>query len=580
MVRDFTDATLEDIINCCKIADGEMEDIEADFNDPNGLFNAMNEYMGGEDILGTERENLLNHYYDLITECSYTEASVRERFEEVRELDETYGNTLANHKSEALDNYITSMRELVDVISVGAPGTPAMTAEELRKARENYSKYGSVDMSYGSIFASYFQTKLDQVGDGVITPTFNNIYNDGVVDWEKVDKMMLEGATYWEIAALSKLLDTYMNDSGELGIDTNGYAEFLDHCYIPKSIITPEYALSDTVTELMLYRQNVTEKTLLMHGAGYGNSEINSEEDDKKVRYNCFISDSLMMICTYYDCIEVERERYGHMLSMNVNTGENEVDSITIDVPYAKESISEDHVEIKPITICLFNASIDSSFDKALKGVFSSAQKDEDKKVVNAGIKIMKDLLFGIVGDMAKDFAVGVGANESLYGGGEITVKFGIDLFGLSQVREETIEYNQQLDGLINAVDYQGILKALSTGGTVCQCGNDILINNRVVDESDLLMSICYYNAETGSDLKLEELEQQLRNYELSSGNTADLEAFCAYVKKEGAYMAEATDDYLNYCKKVSDVLNEQGLNSFTATRDQLEAACKEVLEK
>ena len=133
--------------------------------------------------------------------------------------------------------------------------------------------------------------------------------------------MMLEGATYWEIAALSKLLDTYMTDSEELGIDTNGYAEFLDHCYIPKSIITPEYALSDTVTELMLYRQNVTEKTLLMHGAGYGNSEINSEEDDKKVRYNCFISDSLMMICTYYDCIEVERERYGHLLMQCASMG-------------------------------------------------------------------------------------------------------------------------------------------------------------------------------------------------------------------------------------------------------------------
>ncbi len=133
--------------------------------------------------------------------------------------------------------------------------------------------------------------------------------------------MMLEGATYWEIAALSKLLDTYMNDSEELGIDMNGYAEFLDHCYIPKSIITPEYALSDTVTELMLYRQDVTEKTLLMHGAGYGNSEINSEEDDKKVRYNCFISDSLMMICTYYDCIEVERERYGHLLMQCASMG-------------------------------------------------------------------------------------------------------------------------------------------------------------------------------------------------------------------------------------------------------------------
>ena len=435
-------------------------------------------------------------------------------------------------------------------------------------------------MSYGSIFASYFQSKLDQVGDGVITPTFNSIYNDGVVDWERIDKMMLAGATYWEIAALSKLLDTYMNDSGELGIDMNGYAEFLDHCYIPKSIITPEYALSDTVTELMLYRQNVTEKTLLMHGAGYGNSEINSEEDDKKVRYNCFISDSLMMICTYYDCIEVERERSGHLLMITGEVGYDKLDSITIDVPYAKESILENLFEIKPITIYLFNDALITNFDGALNNTFESGKKDEDKEVVLAGVKIMKDLAIDTAGDIAENLAVSAGANESLYGGGENTVKFGIDLFGLSQVREETIEYNQQLDELINAVNYKRTLTDLAAGGTVCQYGDDILINNRMIDERKLLMSICYYNAETGSDLKLEELEQQLRNYELSSGNTADLENFCAYVEEEGAYASGASGDYNNYCDKVDRILNEQGVNKLTVTHEQLEAACKEAMGK
>ena len=576
MVRDFTDATLEDIINCCKIADGEMEDIEADFNDPNGPLTAMYEYMGGDDILGTERENLVYHYHDLIYECYYSETSVREQFEEVRELDETYGNTLANHKSEALDNYITSMRALVDVISVGAPGTHAWTPEELGKARETYARYGSVDIAYGSIFTSSIQTKLDQVGDGVITPTFNSIYNDGVVDWERIDKMMLEGATYWEIAALSKLLDTYMTDSEELGIDTNGYAEFLDHFYIPKSIITPEYALSDTVTELMLYRQNVTEKTLLMHGAGYGDREINSEEDDKKVRYNCFISDSLMMICTYYDCIEVERERSGHLLMITGEVGYDKLDSITIDVPYAKESILENMLEIKPITIYLFDPSVGGNFDKALNRTFENDKKDEDKEVVLAGVKIMKDLAIDTVGDIAKDFAVGAGANESLYGGGENAVKFGIDLFGLSQVRKETVEYNQQLDERINAVDYQRILDALSAGGTVCQCGDDILISDRMLDERELLIKVNYYNAETGSDLTLEELEQQLRNFELSSGNTADLMDFCAFVEEDGMQSGKTTSNYVNY---QADVINELP-NINVATREQLEEACKKALGK
>ncbi len=74
---------------------------------------------------------------------------------------------MANHKSEALDNYITSMRALVDVISVGALETHACT-----KVGETYTEDDSAGMSYGSIFDDCFQTKLDQVGDGAITPTF------------------------------------------------------------------------------------------------------------------------------------------------------------------------------------------------------------------------------------------------------------------------------------------------------------------------------------------------------------------------------------------------------------------------
>ena len=392
--------------------------------------------------------------------------------------------------------------------------------------------------------------------------------------------MMKEGATYWEIAALSKLLDTYMTDSEELGIDMNGYAEFLDHCYIPKSIITPEYALSDTVTELMLYRQNVTEKTLLMHGAGYGNSEINSEEDDKKVRHNCFISDSLMMICTYYDCIEVERERSGHLLMITGEVGYDKLDSITIDVPYAKESILENMFEIKPITIYLFDPSLSANFDKALNNTFESGKKDEDKEVIIAGVKIMKDLAIDTAGDMAKDFAVGAGANESLYGGGENTVKFGIDLFGLSQVREETIEYNQQLDGLINAVNYKRTLTDLAAGGTVCQYGDDILINNRMIDERELLLRVNYYNAETGSNLSLEELEQQLRNYELSSGNTEDLKDFCKFVEEDGMLSGKITSNYNKYGGVVLDELTNMQTDIDTATREQLEMACQKALGK
>ena len=287
-----------------------------------------------------------------------------------------------------------------------------------------------------------------------------------------------------------------------------------------------------------------------------------------------------MMICTYYDCIEVERERSGHLLSMSGKKGYAELDNVKIEVRNMKDHIGENEYEVQPITIYMLSNSVFTDFSDSLKQVFKASQKDEDEEMIIAGLKIMKDLAIDTAGDMVKDFAVGVGANESLYGGGENAVKFGIDLFGLSQVREETIEYNQQIDELINAVDYQRFLNALSAGGTICQYGDDVLINNRMINERELLMRVNYYNAETGSDLTLEELEQQLRNYELSSGNTEDLEDFCAYVEEEGAYMAEASGDYLNYYDEVAIALNEQGLNKLTATQEQLEEACKKVLEE
>ncbi len=101
-----------------------------------------------------------------------------------------------------------------------------------------------------------------------------------------------------------------------------------------------------------------------------------------------------------------------------------------------------------------------------------------------------------------------------------------------------------------------------------------------MIDERELLLRVNYYNAETGSDLTLEELEQQLRNYELSFGNTEDLEDFCAYVEEEGAYAAGASGNYNNYYNKVVILLKDQDLDLLTATREQLEEACKKALEE
>ena len=153
----------------------------------------------------------------------------------------------------------------------------------------------------------------------------------------------------------------------------------------------------------------------------------------------------------------------------------------------------------------------------------------------------------------------------------------------LIQVRKNEQKENERIELEIKSRDAEALLRYMSADGEVIIQDGKVVITDLEFKECMLIMSICYYNEKTGSAITMEQLIEQfyvyIINYEFDE-STEELEDFCSYVKQEGAYMAGASRDYLNYYEKVSDVLYEQDLDWVTVTLDQLEAVCKKALEE
>ena len=124
------------------------------------------------------------------------------------------------------------------------------------------------------------------------------------------------------------------------------------------------------------------------------------------------------------------------------------------------------------------------------------------------------------------------------------------------------------------------MMKDIGAEGNVVIQDDRLLIEDLELVEINMIFRITYYNAKTESELTLEQVKEQFDvytiNYEFSDGDTDELEDFCAFVEEEGGILVvKETGEYNTYVREVSKVLNIH-----TATREELEAACKEVLEK
>ena len=150
------------------------------------------------------------------------------------------------------------------------------------------------------------------------------------------------------------------------------------------------------------------------------------------------------------------------------------------------------------------------------------------------------------------------------------------------QVREER-EREKEILLKRQALRAEGVLRDIYADGEVVIQDDKVVINDLEFNVMLLVTCTFYYNKNTGSEITPEQLIEQfyvyIINYEFDE-STKELEDYCAFVEEEGAYRGGGSGNYDNYFTKIAIILNEQNLTRTTATREQLEEACKEALEE
>ena len=143
------------------------------------------------------------------------------------------------------------------------------------------------------------------------------------------------------------------------------------------------------------------------------------------------------------------------------------------------------------------------------------------------------------------------------------------------QEREKEILLKRQ------SIQAERLLRDIPADGEVIIQDGKVVISNLKIDETEMVMMICYYNWKTEQTITFEQIKEQIyiyaESYEFDE-STGELEDFCAFVEEEEIYARGASADYERYNYKVSSSLEKSGLDKWTATREELEAACKEVL--
>ena len=127
-------------------------------------------------------------------------------------------------------------------------------------------------------------------------------------------------------------------------------------------------------------------------------------------------------------------------------------------------------------------------------------------------------------------------------------------------------------------------------GEVVIQEDRVVITVLRRINEKELFLRISYYNAETESELTLEQAKEQFEIYtencEFLDGYTEELEDFCAFANEEGLPFTDACPSYDKYRFKVCRILEEMGVEVYSPTLElesleleQYEEACQKALE-
>ena len=167
-----------------------------------------------------------------------------------------------------------------------------------------------------------------------------------------------------------------------------------------------------------------------------------------------------------------------------------------------------------------------------------------------------------------------------------LAIIIGILLFLLIAViciKQRARKENRENALKIQSINAEGVLRDVAARGEVIIQEDRVVITDLELNERELLLRISYYNAETESELTLEQAKQQFEIYtencEFLDGYTEELEDFCAFAEEEGLYSKDIGSPYGEYDRKVATILEEMGVDISSPTLEQLEEACQKALE-
>ena len=579
--RDFTEETEYEILEYCSMHEEDEDWSPADVF---GTVEVERYFMNSEDI-SYHMKNVELHHAMYIDSQSYSEQWVHNVFNDVRTCDNNYAQKAHEYKVNAMDYYMESIQVLYESIQV----------------TETESSTNTVGQLTGRIFGECeaFSNMVQKAGDGAITPTFQRLYENGTVNWELFDSWMQNGANGWEIVAMSKLIDTYLLDTEASYINTEEYSQFLNHCYIreyqefsydsmnftwnSQKEISEDmnnldtYTISPMVSYLMLYRQQQAGVTLINFSDGF--DKANTPQQNHKIIFDCFISDSLSAINENYQTIEkYEGDRNEKLLSIAVDYGEG-----TATISKFSEYIDLRKIESSPeINMTLFNKTMSSGWNYIEKKIEEAGKEDPDAAVYNRGIEIMNNLAIkgifkigkNVVGNLIPEDGEAV---WNLLSKSHSTSETLLALFNLNTVKEDVEANNEKIDKNNQVRDYKEYVIAMAGNATFFECQGAATVSNVVINDQELAMRIAYYNSEQNVNLTMEELKAQ---FEISRNETEgidDLTAYSSFINDEG--VSEGKDEMYNYCQFCCDlILRNNGIDPDRATQEQITDAFNKAI--
>lgn len=534
MIRDFTELTKEQIQNSFDIIQSDLPWDSQDGYDLRTL--KIYEYLIDSSYITDGIDELVQHYQDLYYQNGYTNQFVDRIFEGVRQDDVDYSIKHIERRSESLDLYKKALSDILDVIRITDENNPSISEIQIG--------------DFGSIFSEResFARKFENVGDGMVEPAFKNLFTtDGEIDYNKVRELMENGATGWELVALSRLLDTYRIDKNGK-INSDGLENFLEQCYLEQTDFIwgyKTYDISLTFKELSLYRAGCTEMSLLNYSTCFG--EQGYEEETNILTYDCYISDLSMMLCNYYgEGIEVNNNRTENIIELDFSDNLSE-----LKVKIRNQHKNKGKCKNKDISIEAFSKDLNQSNLVSNYNSYEDEKKDSDLEVILAGSSLMKKIAFSQLDSQCRNqINMVLPEGKEVFNGinkinnyTDISYnesdweKYGLEcLFGLDDVRKGVENQNAMLDEQKIHAEKLYYLNAAGSYGSTCQYGNQIILSNVVVNKQELNLRLEYYKEIENIQISLDEYMNYINDISSSENilNDSDISQYADFVKKVG----------------------------------------------